>query len=206
MEKLFVRLYAKPSSVESQAWFEGIGLDDPDLPADFLSGLVAARVYMVGDLLAQPPAPGIWPTLSMDTPAGPQPFPLSLDDAGDMAAVYRVLNDPAELLTEMDQVTLEQAQATAFRANYPDLYDHVGKVLQAAIAAKRAKDPAWLPTWWQEGALRTLKGMPPEEQFTAPPPPAPANPKLDLNAEKSATQAELAQQPVGRENPTGAGT
>lgn len=204
MEALFVKLYAKPKAVETQAWFQGIGVEDPDLPADFLAGIVAARVYLVGDILAQPPMPGIWPTLTIDTAAGPEPLPLSPDDAGDMAAVYAILNDPSVLLDELEQYTLEPLQATAFRECYPMLYDHLGKALQAAIADKRAKDKTWLPSWQQEGEMRKWKGMPPEEQFSAPPPPAPPNPKLDLNAEKQATQGQLAEQPVGRENPTGA--
>ncbi len=206
MEKLFTQLYDKPGQVQTQAWFEGIGVDDPDLPADFLSGLIECRTYLVGDLLAQPPAPGIWPTLTIDTAAGPEPLPLSVDDAGDMAAVFAVLNDPSALLDEIEQYTLEPLQATAFRECYPALYDHLGQALQAAIAEKRAKDKEWLPSWQQEGVMRTLKGMPPEAQFTAPPPPAPPNPKLELNSEAQATQGQLAEQPVGRENPTGAGT
>jgi hypothetical protein len=202
MEELFTRLVGRPGQLETEAWFHGIGVDDPDLPADFLSGTVAARVYLVGDLMTG--ETGIWPTLSLDTAAGPEPLPLAADDAGDMAAVYRILDDPASLLDEMEQYTLEPAQATAFRENFPDLYNFVGTTLQQAIAGKRAKDTKWLPSWQQEGVLRVLKGMPPEEQFTAPPPPAPGNPKLDLNAEKMATQGQLAEQPVGRENPTGA--
>jgi hypothetical protein len=202
MEELFTRLTAKPTSLESEAWMQVIGTDDPDTSVGFFEGIVRSRVYLVGDLLTQ--QPGIWPTLSISTPAGPEPLPLSADDAGDMAAVYAVLNDPRRLLDEMDQGTLEPAQATAFRELFPDLYDHVGKTLQAAIAEQRAKHPSWGVSWQKDGILRVLKGMPPEEQFTAPPPPPPPNPKLELHAERDATQGDLAQTPVGRENPAGA--
>lgn len=202
MEALFTALVAKPSALETSAWFEAIGTDDPGLPVEFLEGIVRSRVYLVGDLMTG--ETGIWPTLSLDTAAGPQALPLSIDDAGDMAAVYGVIDDPRTLLDEIEQYTLEPAQATAFRTLFPDLYDYAGKALQDAIADRRSKHETWLPSWQQEGVMRVLKGMPPEPQFSAAPPQPKPNPKLDLNASALATQGELAQTPVGRENPAGA--
>jgi hypothetical protein len=95
-----------------------------------------------------------------------------------------------------------------FRACYPALFAFVKEAIQAAIIARVSKQDGWEPGWQIDAIIRTLAGVPPEEPFMAPPPPAPAQqagrPKaksVDVGAEAAKTQLDVSSQPSGGDRP-----
>jgi hypothetical protein len=192
MEKIFQRCAEPMDPLDNAELLKGLGDDDADLVANFVPDIALTRKYIVDS----------WPAQKLMTLKGPELLELASDEAGDMEAVYAVLNDPAVLLQELDSWTLEAQQATAFRTCYPDLYEWLGETLQKLISERAALHKSWEPLWEQETQVATLKGLPPEEPFMAPTPPALPKTPFQLG-DRAATQADLAQQPVGRENAGG---
>lgn len=191
MEKVFARCAEPMDPIDNAALLEQLG-EDPDVVANFIPDLAITRKYVVDS----------WPAQRLMTLKGPEIQPLASDEAGDMEAIYAVLNDPTVVLRELDSWSLEPLQATAFRTCYPDLYEWMAVTLQKLISDRAALHKSWEPLWEQEAQVGVLKGLPPEEPFIPAQAPPPLLKPVDLT-ERAATQADLAQQPVGRENAGG---
>jgi hypothetical protein len=191
MEKIFERCAAAMDPLDNAKLLEGLG-EDPDTVANFIPDLALTRKYIVDS----------WPAQSLMTLKGPELQPLASDEEGDMEAIYAVLRDPTVVLQELESWSLEPLQATAFRTCYPDLFEWTATTLQKLIGERAALHKSWEPAWEQEAQVGVLQGLPPEEPFVPAPAPAPLLKPVDLT-ERAATQADLAQQPVGRENAQG---
>lgn len=187
MEALFQSLAMPPAELEVTGWMDAAGIEDPEMVAGYVPGLLRARAHIVE----------AWPKIIADTGAGPEVLPLSEDDAEQMHSLYLVLDRPERVIDEMFSWTLTPSQALAFRTCYPALYDHCSKALQAELTVRRARSKEWHLGWEREAVLRTLKGLPPEPQNEPPPPPEPKPSKLEVAkvADQGRTQADLSARP-----------
>jgi hypothetical protein len=103
--------------------------------------------------------------------------PLASDEAGDMEAVYAVLNDPAVLLQELDSGRSSRCRRRRSAPATRTCTSGWATTLQKLISERAALHKSWEPLWEQETQVATLKGLPPEEPFMAPtPPPLPKTP------------------------------
>jgi len=188
LDKIWTALATPPSRLEVANWIEGIGVEDPELQADFWAGLTRARQHVID----------AWPKFHIDGPAGPQILPLSYDDAHEVWSILQVLDDAERILDEMDAWTLTPSQALAFRTGFPDLYAHASSVLGRAMAEQRAKNIDWALSWEAEAVFNTLHGDPPEDMPPPPPPPQPEARPIKLNLEREQTQGQVSSQPKAR--------
>lgn len=161
--------------------------------AEYRVLLTQARQYLVER----------WPRVVVDTYAGPRMLPVGDDELAEIASLFAVVNRPARLLDEMDAGTLTPTQAEAFRSTYPELSRHHGESVQAAAAARTAKDITWMPTETQEIVLSILTGNPPgvvpydsESKKPEETPKAEESTK-DLGASRAETQADRTSAPKG---------
>ena len=132
------------------------GLQDPGLGDAYLTVLESARQLVRTEI----------PQLEQQTPLGPKPLPLGEVERGRIAATVAVVNDPSRILEEMRMGTLTAAQASAFGAAYPQLFEMLKAMVWEELV-KRFKTPEGydLP-WPKERVLRTLVGLPPELSIT----------------------------------------
>lgn len=193
MEAVFDRCGKAMDPLDNAELLKGLG-EDPDVIANFIPDLALSRKYIVDS----------WPAQTLMSLKGPEIQPLASDEAGDMEAIYAAVKDPAVVLQELESWSLEPLQAQAFRTCYPDLYEWIATTLQKLIGERAALHKSWEPQWEQEAQVGVLQGSPPEEPFVPAPAPPPLMKPVDLT-ERAATQADLAQQPVGRENAQGGG-
>ena len=190
MDVLFSKLALAPNEPEVTRWIEGLGIEDPELIGDFYAGLTRAREHLVN----------AWPKLSLDSPAGPKVLPLSLDDREEVWSLYQVLDSPDRVIEELESRTLTPTQAEAFRAGYPDLYDHANQAIDRALTERLVGDAGYEPSVAQAAVINTLRGQAPEAPFIPPPKPAPSGDgKVKIDTERDRTQAEVSSDPGGGE-------
>ena len=200
MEKIFPKVAADLAPGEVEALLGPVLAEDPELGAAYHRNLQRARQYLVG----------VWPRVVIDSMAGPKVMPLSVDDRAEIFSVFQVLDDPDRILDELAAGTLTEAQAAAFRACFPALWQEANARLDQAMAEKmsrRATDEdgvatsdsglGWEPGWAKETLIRTFRGLPPEVPFVPPPQPTKDVSKFEIDADAEKTQADVSSAPKG---------
>lgn len=192
MEALFKKLQTGVPQTKMSEWMDAIGVGTDSLADQYAMSLMNARKYIVDK----------WPAITITDTMVPETLPLAPDDEGDMAALFYVMDDLLTVLfVELEQQTLEPAQAEAFRTCFPDLWAWTDRRIQLITGELVAH--GWIPTWEKDSMLRILKGVPPEPVFSPPPPVTPPVKPTELDTKAKATQTDLAAQPIGRENAAG---
>jgi len=178
-EKTWHRLQAPLDQNLTQA------LDDPGLITAYLTQLEACRRYVLQ----------LWPALTIETWSGPEYVQPSLSGLGEAYSVLALFGARDRLIHELAAGTLTSAQAEAFKALCPGLYDMVRQFLDYERGRMRRRQDRI--SSWAEGVLRVLLGMGPDaREMTSPadePSPAQPEPQLPSLAIDFASYATRAQ-------------
>lgn len=158
-------------------------LQDPDLGEAYLTVLARAISYLRSR----------WPSLTLDTPAGPRPLPPGRVETGRAASLLSVLDDPCRVVDELRMMSLTHEQADAFRECYPELYAMLRSMLWDEISKQAADDKNWNLPRDKTQRLRIFLGMPMDAPLARTPQPpaksAPPVPRVDVDFKSLATRS-----------------
>lgn len=157
-------------------------LQDPDIAEDYLVTFSNAREYVRAR----------WPSLSMDTFAGPrllEPGKIAMMGAWSILAV---IEDPTRLLVEMLSGTPGYDQVVAVEAVYPSLFKMLLALIQERKQMELARKKSWQVPWTKERVLRIVMGLPPDVSVTEAPqaPARAARPTIKIDFTSTNTRAQ----------------
>lgn len=159
-------------------------LPNPDLIQAWRFAVDRTRAYLKG----------AWPVAIRQTPTGPEWTPPPPSVVGRTAAVLRVVEDPLEMLREMNRGVLTPSMVAAVKTCHPEFYKRVtsSMVWQLKLAGEKHRHCPWK----HEFQLRLLFEKKPAGimSFGAPaePPVAPSPVRLDIEFDSMRTKGQAA--------------
>jgi hypothetical protein len=177
----FAKTWARLQPLTNEELRVTDGLRDPQLVAAWANTVDAARAH----------ARSLWPLSIRQTPTGPDWLEPSRTEGGMAEAVLLVLDDPRELLRELNRHSMTPSQVEAVKTAYPELFGRILVVFDVAL--KAAGQAGKKCPWGHEVLLRRLFGVAPTGLVTFGPqdgaPPRPARVAIKFDELKTRNQA-----------------
>lgn len=120
-EELHKKIVSLPTEDEATEWLTAIG-EEVDVGLEYMAVITRGRDYLLS----------LWPNIQIPGVVVDN-YPLSQDDLDAIWSVYRVLNDPDVLISDIESWTLTDAQAAGFRAVFPEISAIIDRAIESVV-------------------------------------------------------------------------
>ncbi len=167
---------------EAEAAVATEDLAAPDVIAGWKDSVNASRAYLKTN----------WPVAIRQTPTGPTWVEPSMSEGGRIAEIIAVVEDPLELLTQMNRGALAPSLIDAVRACHAELFERFLAIFEATL--RDAGEKKRVCPWSHELPIRMLFGLAPDGLVTftrgGAPTPAPSGGGIDIKFDDLQTKSQ----------------